>query len=115
MYCVVSMWKNTFCFQLLCSKLINKSVRDTVDLRALTKISMRGSAAAKREALEENMVLVVESARAIGCRVVDDLAEKILSGDPDTIRQFLVDLIRVSQATYILALYVCMWLYLLNT
>lgn len=67
-----------------------------MDLRALTKIPMRASAAAKREALEENMVLVVESARAIGCRVVNDSAEKIMSGDPDTIRQFLVDLIRVS-------------------
>lgn len=63
---------------------------------------MRGSAAAKKEALEENMVLVVESARAIGCRVVEDSAEKILSGDPDTIRQFLVDLIRVSLATSLL-------------
>ncbi len=79
-----------------CSKLINKSVRDTVDLRALTKMPTRGSATAKKEALEENMMLAVESARAIGCRVSDDTGSKILSGDPDIIRAFLVDLIRVS-------------------
>lgn len=66
-----------------------------MDLRALSKLPARGSAQAKREVQEENMVLVVESARAIGCRVSDSSGEKILSGDPDTICQFLVDLIRV--------------------
>ena len=70
---------------------------NTVDLRALTKMPVRGSAEAKREALEENMVLVVESARAIGCRVTDSSGDQIIKGDPTTIRQFLVDLIRVRQ------------------
>ena len=88
-----------------CSKLINKSVPNTVDLRALTKIPTRGSADAKREALEENMVLVVESARAIGCQVNDTSGEKILEGDPTTIRKLLVDLIRVSLARMLM--YLC--------
>jgi len=81
------------CVCLWCSKLINKSVAGTVDLRALS--SMRGSAAQRREAVEDNMTLVVESARAIGCKVKDDTAEQIILKDPGTINSFLVDLIRV--------------------
>ena len=78
------------------SKLINLSVRNTVDLRALTKISASMSAAQRAESLQDNMTLVIESARAIGCRVEEDSIEKILEKNPQTIRDFLVDLIRVS-------------------
>ena len=81
-----------------CSKLINRSVPNTVDMRVLTRIPPSAGAAQRREALEENMTLVVESGRAIGCRVdSDDLGERLLEKDPHTIRSFLVDLIRVSQ------------------
>ena len=80
-----------------CSKLVNKSVANTVDLRALTKISSSSSEDQKREALKENMTLALESARAIGCRVSDDSGDNILNRHPQTIRDFLVDLIRVRQ------------------
>ena len=80
-----------------CSKLVNKSVANTVDLRALTKISSSSSEDQKREALKDNMTLALESARAIGCRVSDDSGDNILNRHPQTIRDFLVDLIRVSQ------------------
>ena len=49
--------------------------------------------------MQENMTLVVESARAIGCRIDDDSGQKILDKDPETIRKFLLDLIRVSLGT----------------
>ena len=77
----------------LSSNLINKSVPGTVDLRALSKV--RGSSAQRREAVEDNMVLVVESGRAIGCPVNDNTAQKIIDKDPTTITNFLVDLVRV--------------------
>lgn len=75
------------------SKLINKSVSGTVDMRALSKVS--GSAAQRNEALQDNMTLVIESARAIGCQISDFTHEKILHKHPETINNFLVDLIRV--------------------
>ena len=65
-----------------------------VDLRALSKV--RGTAAQRKEAIEENMTLVVESGRSIGCPVEDDTAQRIIQKDPGTINNFLVDLIRVS-------------------
>ncbi len=64
-------------------------------MRALTKIPLNASPSERREGLEENMTLVTESTRAIGCRVTDDTGEKILAKDPQTIKDFLVDLIRV--------------------
>ena len=76
------------------SKLINKSVRGTVDLRALSKV--QGSALQRKEAIEDNMTLVVESGRAIGCQVTEETAEKIIQKDPSTITDFLVNLIRVN-------------------
>lgn len=78
------------------SKLINKSVRGTVDLRALTKTPPpSASSYEKEEAIEENMTLVVESARAIGCSITEGMEEKLAEGDPTTIDKFLVDLIKV--------------------
>ena len=41
------------------------------------------------------MTLVTESARAIGCHISDATGEKVLRKDPETIRNLLVDLIRV--------------------
>ena len=81
----------------ICSKLVNKSVPNTVDLRALTRISASASDAQRKEALKENMTLALESARAIGCRVNEDSIDNILGRNPQTVRDFLVDLIRVRQ------------------
>ena len=78
------------------SKLINKSVRGTVDLRALTKTPPpSASSYEKEEAIEENMTLVVESARAIGCSITEGMEVKLAEGDPTTIDKFLLDLIKV--------------------
>ena len=77
------------------SKLINKSVPNTVDMRALTQISSTATKRARDEAEQENMTLVTESARAIGCHIFDTTGDKILCKDPETIRNLLVDLIRV--------------------
>lgn len=78
---------------ILC-KLINKSVPNTVDLRALTVVSPSSRPSLRAEADQENMTLVIESARAIGCQITDSTADNILQKDPQTIRDFLVDLIR---------------------
>ena len=77
------------------SKLINKSVRNTVDLRALTIMTPSMSTYDREEAIQEDMLLTIESARAIGCRVTDSTGDLIIRKDPPTIRSFLVDLIRV--------------------
>ena len=79
------------------SKLINKAVPGTIDMRALSKIS--GSAAQRAEAKHDNMTLVIESARAIGCRITDETLDGILLKDPEIINPFLLDLIRVSSST----------------
>lgn len=66
-----------------------------MDLRALTPISSTASKRAREEAELENMTLVTESARAIGCHISDATGDKVLQKDPETIRNLLVDLIRV--------------------
>ena len=76
------------------SRLINKSVRGTVDLRALTKTPPPSAGRyEKEEALEENMTLVVESARSIGCSVTDETLPNLIKGDQPTIKTLLVQLL----------------------
>ncbi len=75
------------------SKLINKAVPGTVDMRALSNIT--GSTAQRAEAKHDNMTLVIESARAIGCRINDATFDGVMHKDPETINNFLLDLIRV--------------------
>ena len=87
---------------LFSSKLINKSVPNTVDLRALTVVSPSSRPSLRAEADQENMTLVIESARAIGCQITDSTADNILQKDPQTIRDFLVDLIRVNDSELML-------------
>ena len=62
----------------------------------------------RSEAIEDNMTLVVESGRAIGCPVTDSTSEKIIHCEPETITNFLVDLIRVS--SHVLAFVLVWWL-----
>ena len=86
-----------FIIILFFSKLINKSVRHTVDMRALTKTPPpTASTAEKTEAIEENMLLVVESARAIGCSVTDNMVDELTRGDKGTIDKLIIELIKVS-------------------
>ena len=94
------------------SRLINKSVRGTVDLRALTKTPPpSASRADKEEALEENMTLVVESARAIGCSVNERTEGNLIKGDQETIKSFLIQLIRVSQIHCIITICAILFAY----
>lgn len=92
---------NTSQVTLLFSKLINKSVRGTVDLRALTKTPPPSASSADLlEAIEENMLLVVESARAIGCSVSENMPDELVSGDHNAIDKLLLELIRVSWCSF---------------
>ncbi|XP_019858943.1 PREDICTED: uncharacterized protein LOC109587147 isoform X3 [Amphimedon queenslandica] len=70
-------------------------MRHTVDLRALTKTPPpTASTAEKTKAIEENMLLVVESARAIGCSVTDNMVEELTRGDEGTIDKLIIELIK---------------------
>lgn len=72
-------------------------MKGTVDLRALTKTPPPSAdREEKEEALEENMMLVVESARSIGCAVNDQTIPLLIKGDGITVNNFLIQLIRVS-------------------
>jgi hypothetical protein len=70
-------------------------VRGTVDLRALTKTPPPGSSSRDiREAIEENMMLVVESARAIGCSINDGMDIQLANGDHKAIDKIVKELIK---------------------
>lgn len=79
-------------FYLLCSNWINQAVPGTVDLRALTVTKDKR---AEEFAREENMTLAVESARSIGCRVMNDTEKHLLNGDSLASRQLVLDLVKV--------------------
>lgn len=81
-------------FYLLCSNWINQAVPGTVDLRALTVTKDKR---AEEFAREENMTLAVESARSIGCRVMDDTEKRLLKGDSSASRQLVLDLVKVCE------------------
>ena len=70
-------------------------------MRALTKTPPPSKVAAREEALQENMTLAVESARAIGCAVNDDTEDNLIRKDRETFRRLLFDLIRVSQPQFL--------------
>jgi hypothetical protein len=76
---------------LLC-KLINLSVRGTVDERALSKLE--GSKEKKQQANADNLTLALESARSIGCQIDDSTISAVIREDKDVITQLLVDLLK---------------------
>ena len=45
------------------------------------------------------MTLAAESARSIGCRVMDDTEQRLLKGDTAVSRQFVLDLVKVCGGT----------------
>ena len=45
---------------------------------------------------ESNMMLALESARAIGCHIGEDSTKLIDRGEPQAIRQLIMDIVRVS-------------------
>ena len=45
---------------------------------------------------EANMMLALESARAIGCHIGEDSNKLIERGEPQAVRQLVMDIIRVN-------------------
>ena len=72
----------------VCSSLLNHAVPNTVDMRAL-------SPSQDPDSKESNMMLALESARAIGCRIGDNTTQMIDRGEPQAVRQLFMDIVRV--------------------
>ena len=72
----------------VCSSLLNHAVRNTVDMRAL-------SPSQEPDSKESNMMLALESARAIGCHIGDNTFQLIDRGEPQAVRQLVMDIVRV--------------------
>lgn len=73
---------------LLC-KLINWAVPNTVDERAINKTKLNVYN------IHENQVLALNSARAIGCNIVNIGAEDLIEGKPHLVLGLLWQIIRV--------------------
>lgn len=86
--------KCIFRFLLLISKMINLSVPDTVDERAINKPKSGKSLSIYK--IHENMTLALNSAQAIGCNIVNIGAEDLEQGKPHLVLGVLWQIIRVS-------------------
>jgi len=98
---VITFWNNaggnqmhSFLFSLLISKMINLSVPDTVDERAINKPKSGKSLSIYK--IHENMTLALNSAQAIGCNIVNIGAEDLEQGKPHLVLGVLWQIIRVS-------------------
>jgi len=76
----------------VCSKMINVAVPETVDERAITKPKSKRDLTAFRE----NLTLALNSARSIGCSLVNIGAEDLEKGTTHLVLSFLWQIIRVS-------------------
>lgn len=74
--------------------MINLSVPDTVDERAINKPQSGKSLSIYK--IHENMTLALNSARSIGCNIVNIGAEDIEKGKPHLVLGVLWQIIRVS-------------------
>lgn len=84
--------KNEMCVLFL-SKMINLSVPDTVDERAINKPKSGKLSIYK---IHENMTLALNSASSIGCNIVNIGAEDLEKGKPHLVLGVLWQIIRVS-------------------
>ena len=91
---------NTFSFF---SKMINLSVPDTVDERAVNK--PQSGKALNIYKIHENMTLALNSARSIGCNIVNIGAEDLEQGKPHLVLGLLWQIIRVSLLMLILIIF----------
>ena len=82
-----------FFFLFFFSKMINLSVPDTVDERAINKPKSGKLSIYK---IHENMTLALNSAQAIGCNIVNIGAEDLEQGKPHLVLGVLWQIIRVS-------------------
>ncbi len=79
------------------SKLINTSVANTVDERAINKTKLN----VFRK--QENQTLALNSASSIGCNIVNIGPQDIMEGRPHLILGLLWQVIKVSPALYTIA------------
>ena len=70
--------------------MINVSVNNTIDVRTINKGKLNAFK------IQENQILVVNSANAIGCSVVNIGAEDLTKGKPHLLLGLLWQIIRVS-------------------
>ena len=91
---IVSSSHFIFVVFLFSSKMINLSVPDTVDERAINKPQAGKSLSIYK--IHENMTLALNSARSIGCNIVNIGAEDIEKGKPHLVLGVLWQIIRVS-------------------
>ena len=70
---------------MLCSKLLNSCVPDTIDERALNLPAEAAEELASKEALQ-NSNLCIHAASALGCNVSAVSAQDILQGSQDTVK-----------------------------
>lgn len=73
----------------LLNKLINSAVPDTVDYRAL---NLKGLNVYK---IHENHTLAINSAKAIGCNVVNVGADDLIQGSPTLVLGIVWQIIRI--------------------
>lgn len=71
---------------MICS-LLNHAVPGTVDMRALSPNQ-------EPDSREANMMLALESARAIGCHIGENSNKLIERGEPQAVRQLVMDIVR---------------------
>lgn len=74
---------------ILLSKLINVSVADTIDERALNKKKLNVYK------VHENQTLMLNSAKAIGCNIVNVGADDVIAGTPHLILGIIWQIIRI--------------------
>jgi len=80
--------------------MINLSAPDTVDERAINKPQAGKTLSIYK--IHENMTLALNSARSIGCNIVNIGAEDLEKGKPHLVLGVLWQIIRVSPSTYVL-------------
>ena len=78
-----------YLFVVFYSKLINNSVKDTIDERAINKTKLNVYT------INENQTLALNSASAIGCNIVNIGAEDLSQGIPHLCLGILWQVIRV--------------------
>ena len=84
--------------------MINLSVPDTVDERAVNK--PQAGKALNIYKIHENMTLALNSARSIGCNIVNIGAEDLEQGKPHLVLGLLWQIIRVSFLMLILITFI---------
>ncbi len=75
---------------MLCSKLINASVPNTIDERAMNKGKLNIFT------IQENQTLALNSASSIGCNIINIGAQDIMDGRPHLVLGLLWQIIKVS-------------------